>query len=133
MTEWIGDVWPNNVAPILVGGDFNGGWFRTDRPHGGLTARDTEYRRWADGLGVGPTDLWFPNKERGLSFTPQAISGDRAGVENGRSRVDDILLSRGEVGLARSTILRASRVVRGLAHTSDHDPVVVQLNPDQIP
>ena len=47
--------------------------------------------------------------------------------------MDDVLLSRGEVGLAKAAILRASRVVSGIAHTSDHDPVVVQLNPDQIP
>eukprot|EP00959_Pyramimonas_sp_CCMP1952_P333701 6988539-Pyramimonas_sp.AAC.1 len=49
VTEWISrDVWPSDVAPILIGGDFNGGWFRTDRPSGGLTARDAQCRRWAD-------------------------------------------------------------------------------------
>eukprot|EP00959_Pyramimonas_sp_CCMP1952_P037892 793082-Pyramimonas_sp.AAC.2 len=67
-----------------------------------------------------------------MSFTPQATSGGRAGGESGRSRVDDILLSRGEVGLAKDAVLYASRVVNGLAHTSDHDPVVVTLNPNQI-
>eukprot|EP00959_Pyramimonas_sp_CCMP1952_P005769 120803-Pyramimonas_sp.AAC.1 len=132
-TEWIRDVWPNGVAPVLIGGDFNGGWFCADRPSGGLTARDAHYRRWAGELGVGPTDLWTPNRERGLSFNPQAVSGNRASGDNGRSRVDDILLSRGGVGLAGSTVLNASRVAQGLAHTSDHDPILVQLNPDQIP
>ena len=46
--------------------------------------------------------------------------------------MDDILLSRGEVGLSELTVLGASRVARALAHTSDHDPVLVRLNPNQI-
>ena len=131
--EWIKEVWPGGTAPILVGGDFNGGWFRADRPNGGLTANDTRYHRWADELGVGPTDLWVPDRHREPSFNPQALTGHRASGDSGRSRVDDILLSRGEVGLSELTVLGASRVAQGLAHTSDHDPVVVQLNPDQIP
>eukprot|EP00976_Prorocentrum_cordatum_P075061 1181762-Prorocentrum_minimum.AAC.1 len=123
-TEWIREVWPGGNAPVLVGGDFNGGWFCADRPSGGPTARDTHYRRWADELGVGPTDLWVRNRYRELSFNPQAVSGSRASGDSGRSRVDDILLSRGEVGLSGSAVLGASRVARGLAHTSDHDPIL---------
>ena len=132
--DWIKEVWPGGTAPILVGGDFNGGWICADRPSGGLTARDAHYRRrWAGELGVGPTDLWVRNRDRGLSFNPQAVSGSRASGDSGRSRVDDILLSQGEVGLSGSTVLGASRVARGLAHTSDHDPILVRLNPNQIP
>ena len=33
-TEWIREVWPGGNAPVLVGGDFNGGWFCADRPSG---------------------------------------------------------------------------------------------------
>eukprot|EP00959_Pyramimonas_sp_CCMP1952_P471764 9498939-Pyramimonas_sp.AAC.1 len=71
-TEWIKEVWPGGTVPILVGGDFNGGGFCADRPNGSLTAKDTQYRRWADELGVGPTDLWVRNRHRELSFSPHA-------------------------------------------------------------
>eukprot|EP00959_Pyramimonas_sp_CCMP1952_P268881 5622061-Pyramimonas_sp.AAC.1 len=54
------------------------------------------YHRWADELGVGPTDLWVRDRHRGPSFNPQALTGHRASGDTGRSRVDDILLSRGE-------------------------------------